>query len=278
MTDAPVYVFTGHGYEDLSLAFKDRKPMPKGYTLVTFTECGRKTNYTSILPTLGEMSKKEQLAMFQDPTSNQKAIEAKLGATIKVYEPEEDFYPPLYYMPIGDHPTPNGNATFYSKSGLYKLPLAPLTSHLEEWSASQSDVPSEDIEFLKSGYLAKGTLPCEDKPSDDQVKEHWPSVLGSFNGAVFPKEDELRDILAGNVANGFKIEEVFTRMGPGVYYWPICRGDINDLSPNERGKVCINRVMSANYKQAQATLKKQGGGKGRRRKTRRRRAKKTRRH
>lgn len=255
--DPNVYVFTGHGYEYVK-PFEERKKLPEGVTLVTFTECGMPTQIPDIIRVFEKMKQKEP---FVNPVRDKKKIETLLGKGLRVYAPG-DPYPPLYYMPVGEHNPPERKGepyTIYFKSGVHKLPIT--LSPQPGWKFKPTVVrhqptrytfAPEEWTFLQYGRLAKGVTPDEEATD--------PSLASlaklSLEGAVFPDEATFQAILDKTKPNGFPIEEVFTKLGPGVYYWPICRGDIHTEAPEAQKIIEDTRSKS--------TLRQRVGGKRRR--------------
>ncbi len=264
------YVFTGHGNE-LFTEFEARSKIPDGVTLVTLTECGTPTTVPDIISMIEKMNATPEpfLKLGAAKTEEaQKAIEAQLGRGIRVYRPGMS-YPDLQYAPIGDlHPPDKGGKsyTLYLKSGVYTLPISLQVN--PEWKIAGSVArhkptrftlpPDRNLEFAKYFTITEGY-------SDDAARK-------SFAGSIYPTGDQLETILKTKKDNYrdpekeedtyIPIGNVFTKLGPGIYYWLICRGSI-DGEPKE----VVERVQKL---RSESTRRQRGVGRRNRRKTYRR--------
>jgi hypothetical protein len=256
------YVFTGHGNE-ITTDFDKRLEIPVGITLVTLTECGIPTNAPHIAKVIQTLNASPELfaRLGTDETDKtEKEVRAKLGQDIHIYRKGMK-YPDLHYAPIGDlHPPDKGedNYTIYAKSGVYTLPI-PFTEQ-PEWKCGNNVMRhkptrytlSLDMEFAKYCPMTKGF--------------DITAARRSFTGSVYPTGDQLEAILKAKKDNYrhptneedtyIPIGDIFKKLGPGVYYWIICRG-------SEESEL-VNKIR------AQSTIRqrtRKGGKKYRGRKT-----------
>lgn len=257
------YVFTGHGNEIIT-PFSTRQTIPDGITLVTLTECGIPTNAPEIAKVMQKLNASPELfARLGSDSSAEKDIKAQLGQDIHIFRPGMS-YPDLRYAPISDlHPPDDkdgNNYTLYAKSGVYTLPI-PLTEQ-PEWKCGNSVMRHKptrytlplDMDFAKYCPMTKGF-------DIDAAKR-------SFSGSIYPTGDQLELILKTKKDNYrhpekeedtyIPIGEVFKKLGPGVYYWIICRG--SEESPEVEKTRAESRLRQRTRK----------GGKVRRRRTYRR--------
>jgi hypothetical protein len=211
-----IYIVNGHGSENL-IEFETRRPMPPGYTLVTFSECAT----TSFL----EITIAKVVKAFLDPANsvalqNPNTFELKklLGdegkeETPNIYK-EGDLYPDLSceFFLDWDFPGDRGKHMI-AKSGLYKFPL---TGKLED-------------------FLTKKTINVNAGSFKSFQKENLEEVKDIYEGAIYPSRSYLDTLLVPeNQRNHYipefrkkvtlPIEKIFELGGPGVYYWVICRG------------------------------------------------------
>lgn len=253
------YVFTGHGNEITTTDFASRQTIPDGITLVTLTECGIPTNAPEIMKVMQKLNASPELfARLGSGTTAEKDVKAQLGNDIHIFRPGMS-YPDLQYAPISDlHPPDKGeeNYTIYAKSGVYTLPI-PFTEQ-PEWKCGNNVMRHKPTRY---------TLPL-----DMEFAKYCPMTKGfdieaarrSFVGSVYPTGDQLEAILKTKKDNYrdpkkeedtyIPIGEVFAKLGPGVYYWIICRG--SEESPEIEKKRAESRLRQTRK-----------GGKGRRRRT-----------
>lgn len=251
------FVLTGHGDEEF-IKFKSRQQMPKGYTLVTFTESGGPTQLPEWTKILERM--RSEPALFQDLSEkNTQEIEKILGNDVHIYTAGMK-YPDLYYTSLGDYypPAKNGEfLTFYFKSGVYKLPtleLEPLPRWEQTTEAIRDKVTGYTFPPAKT-YTVYGRLSKGDDPT---------AARESYTGAVFPDKPTIEAILNKTNDDRFPIRDVFRALGPGVYYWVVCRGTMNDVPTNIQQRIASVRSVS---RQQQRTLRAPLSGARRKRKT-----------
>jgi len=263
MAHPNVFVFAGHGDETIK-PFKSRELVPPGITLVALAQCGQSMTLQISRDVLVGMLANEK-TLFEDPVGNKSAIEAAFNAIpIRVYQPG-DMLPDLVYMSLGDATPPKQTATapsytVYTKSGVYAL--QDLTFPVQpEWAFDDRKdlihTPTgatfaPRFEFLRYAKMAEGKDPALAK--------------SMYEGAVFPDAETIDAAVTG-VLDRTPIGEVFDALGPGVYYWPICRGGTQTGSEEKKAK----QVRPASAKQQRETTQGRKDGGRIRRKTARRR-------
>jgi len=281
--DVPVYVFFGHGGE-LPLKFGNpelsdkntRSRLPDGITLVTISECNTTVGleFEKIKPFEG-IGEEKDISIFRDPIKNRESIRKLLGfSELNVYKTGDE-YPALLYYPVSSHTgeqtkdpiTKNvdSRTTRYRQSGVHKAPIT-LQTFNTEW-----------IKTLDNRYVHKYTG-IERKNTGDEIystaQKNFSKDRGDldeissvvrqkiFKDAVWPPN---WDTLPRSVLKiPTPIEEVFKALGPGVYYWLICRGS-SRYNPDAE----LVRAIRSESRSRHVTR-----GYGRKRKTYRRKTKK----
>lgn len=267
-----VYVFFGHGWETLTTKFEDREKLEDGYTLITFTECGMPTRLPDMVPVVRKMTSENLPILSKIGTDKSKetieAVKKTLGKDIRVYKPGEE-YPDLLYASFGAFypPTPDTKGAFYSlyvKSGVHKAPFVlpetgqwKINCNVARHKPTRYTIPIEDvgegIDFVKY---------CSMSPTTN-----LDAARNTYTGAVFPNPndkdgkayiDQIMEKQKKN-ANGelgededadifFRVKDVMKAIGPGVYYWPICRGTIEG-EPSEVVKIVEETRSKSNARQ-----------------------------
>lgn len=180
------FIFLGHGGE-VEMPFENRASLGEGYTLITFTECGLQTYVDKISNFLEWAKVNQDKAM--NPEKHEKELGEVFKTSIHVYK-ANDKYPALTYYPMLSHE----RATRVRTSGLHLLPLI---------AENTMNKPME-IESSKPMDLSR--------------------VLSIYNGALYPSIDMVLNKKPIEFEQFYvRIEDIFEKFGPGVYYWPICR-------------------------------------------------------
>ena len=278
-----VFVFSGHGDES-PIEYEAREKVPEGITLVTFAECMRVTKGRDVTDVLLAM-KELDTALLEEPVKNQDVLwKAFKGRHIHVHPPGSPL-PPLFYFSRANHYIHDAKSEdqienvhdgmVYYKSGVYKVPDFELPVQ-PEWKISEDGsqilhpesglkLPLRGNESLKYAKLAKTKVSMT-----EPYFEINPEVAKSmYEGAVWPDpltaaKHASASLVKEEDAVWIPIQRVFKALGPGVYYWPICRGESG--TPEREAKAVQIRSKSAQKR-------RETHGRGRRRKHR-----KTRRH
>lgn len=258
-----VFVFSGHG-DELPIPYEHRVPVPEGVTLVTFAECLRTTKGADLTDVLLAM-KTLDTALLEDPVANQDVLwKAFKGRHIHVHPPGSPL-PTLFYFSRANHYVYDGegedahDGMVYHKSGVYKVPDYEIPIQ-PEWKISEDgcrilhpesglDLPLRGNEALKYSKLAKTTVSMT-----EPYFEINPEVATSmYQGAVWPDPATIErhasapmdnELLFGSKSRVWvPIQRVFKALGPGVYYWPICRGESG--TPEREAKAVPIRAASA---------------------------------
>lgn len=277
MSEPPVYVFTGHGDED-PVPHEKREKIPAGITLVTFSQCGVTNNLTDII---GILQKMQDKAPFVDPVTfaSREKLRVLLGKDFNIYTPGMPC-PQLKYSSLGVHEPPEKNGRVYDlyfRSGVYSLPVKPVEVN-PEWKTNVNVIRHKPTRY---------TLPAEDAIAaygvpvervDTAQERRKQVILSSYDGSVFPSQEEQQRIAAGGEEKEVPIMDVFAALKEGVYYWPICRGRATDWPEPLQELVSKIRRTSATGQAERYINSALGKPGGRRRKTRRKhRARKSRR-
>lgn len=186
------YFILGHGFENVE---DERQEMPEGTYLVASAECGRVTTDTEVKGIMNELLKNPDLAKTPE------AFPEVLRRRMRIYSPGME-YPNVLVSPLVYFDVKNErNTTVIQKSGVFPIPL-----------------PFEDMNIGK-------------------VKVKFGSYVDNSNG-ILEKAYEgslvgppLREIKAtyGNdlpmtlLGEPIPIQTIFSKLGKGIYYFPICR-------------------------------------------------------
>jgi len=185
-SEIPVYFIFGHGVEN-PIEYEEREVLPKGYTLITQTQCGDITNLDS-LHKLIDGSRKVEPNLLANPTKQ--FLKSLTGLDYFIYR-EGDKIPPVKFTPFTALP----DYDVITISGVHKLPIQP------------DDVPANKI-----------WIPL------DKLAEQSDKVF--TKSTVFPKPERIKEFLQEIPYKQYPLLNLFNVMkaiGPGTYYFPICR-------------------------------------------------------
>ena len=260
-SDPNVFVFFGHGWETFDTEYEHRPKLPKGVTLVTFSECGIPTQLGTMVPIVQKMTTENmpilsKIATDQSTTTIQ-AIEQLLNTKIRVYT-NEALYPDLLYASLGTFcppAGPKGQEYWLSvKSGVHKAPIS--VPEVTRWKYNEKVARQRP-----TGY----TLPRTDV-GEGKFLEYcsliqagdFDALRKTYDGAKFPDKETIDKVIEkqkkkrqGTLGEDededifFPIGDVFTKLGSGVYYWPICRGRAADEGKDIQKKAAEIRAASA---------------------------------
>ncbi len=204
-----IFLVRGHGIEEL-VDLSERPVIPKGYTLVTFSECGQVTYYKNLIGFTQLFQNPENKDILANPEIIKLSNLVDYD-TIHIYR-EGDKYPKLSTSFVMDWPN-STNTSQYSmaKSGLYKFPLS-----------SEHDFSIRTIDIVKQGF----------NPAIKDAEE----FKSFYKDALYPTSEVLDRVTSSeiygklpkfyqlNLRLGKTVDYIFELCGPGVYYWPVCRG------------------------------------------------------
>jgi hypothetical protein len=195
----------GHGGD---LLIDTRNKLKRGYTLVTITECATEVTTYRLSRMIGVLSERENKPLARNPVINLFALQRKLGFEIRVYKEGEE-YPSLIYQPGSFFPRPGGGIS-YARSGVINL------DNLDE----------VDAQIMHQLPSSRG------KTEQEVIAETW-------SKSMFPLASDIKTLQDGKKL--YTIEQVFDALGPGVYYFPICR---SALVPTQPSKVALQQTKS----------------------------------
>lgn len=211
-----VYMFLGHGSENV--CFQERDILPEGYTLITFSKCGKVAysddviELVQILNELGKI-KGNQLKLAKGDMGLLKQIKTlrKAHDQFRIYK-AGDKIPNLLFYPISNQY--NDEQEYLNKSGVYKI----------------------NIERFNPNTFIKST-------SDDYNEVRWNFKTGkeahkvykpAFKGSSYPTEKSIVYAAKNNIKSSDLIQTLYTesaleimkRLGPGTYFFIACRASV----------------------------------------------------
>ena len=221
------FLVLGHGFEDPK-EYDTRDVLPADTYLVTMTECGvASTSADDMFPIIEGMIAQPEL--FKDPETNQEHIIHLLRKGIRILGPG-DPYPFLHTNLVIN--VSNKGSNYLAKSGIYKLPLT-----REDFSIWPRDIAIPDDMRNEAPYI----VPLNNKNPMYLKVEQPRTILETlqtvYRGAIFPNEKTLETTVTsdpnfpsgivglGHLQEQFTqtLSQIFERLGPGVFYYPICR-------------------------------------------------------
>jgi len=211
LDELPIYVFIGHGEQDtVGRNDKDDESestaapepayisVPENTVFITQTQCGNVTVADSVCPFLAMFSHEESRDLLrQHPSDNGYNIARILGIGKRAYHwkgplsvaADLIFWPVSFWRKTG----------LVHASGVYKFPMA------------------------------RGASACKTVPFD----ENSPTVQDFgyvYNESVYPSLDKVlkQPHTFATIDKQFKkpLSVIMEELGPGIYYWPICRSDL----------------------------------------------------
>ena len=270
-SDPNVFVFFGHGWETFDTEFKQRKKLPPGVTLVTFSECGIPTQLGTMVPIVQKMTTENMPILSKIATDHStttiQAIEQLLNTKIRVYT-NEALYPDLLYASLGTFCPPagaKGQEYWLSvKSGVHKAPIS--VPEVTRWKYNENVARQRP-----TGY----TLPRTDV-GEGKFLEYcsliqagdFDALRKTYDGAKFPDKEIIDKVIEkqkkkreGTLGKDededifFPIGDVFEALKkdhppPSVYYWPICRGRAADEGKKTQEAIADLRAASDTQQEA----------------------------
>lgn len=188
----PAYVMIGHGYENIE---DERQYMPADTVLVTITECGRSVKDKELY---------EILDLFQDNPEIAKTPDLfpeEIRKKLRIYISGEE-YPTLFLSPLSDFDSKfNKNIKLIEKSGVYPVPLPFEDTIVGEVKTTYGMFLDNSDRMINKAY--EGSLI---KPNIDDMEK----IYG-------------HDLPISMLSEPIPISEIFSKLGKGIYYFPICR-------------------------------------------------------
>lgn len=243
------YIILGHGLENTK-EFEERARIPEGITLVTFAECGIVTTKDEVCPMIEAFTKAENKEILENPLLHKGEIRQFLnGKDIHIYLPG-DLYPSLEIQMFLDWP--EEKAITIMKSGTYKFPIDAAEIQIGEGNTF-CDRLFKTIGPYKGAFTQR-------------LPEDYSSEL-MFHGSIKPTTEEVNGLLADSERNfsanrafvkqfipklkaklRFTLEDVFTRGGPGVYYYVVCREPPDVMDPKTYVRNILQDEANDRYK------------------------------
>jgi hypothetical protein len=224
-----VFLTLGHGDDDITVNFESRERLPEGFTLVTLAQCGVVTNEHAVFPIMDAFSNPDMKDILQDPLANKETISRLVGGLPLYIYKQGDLVPELgLHLLLDWIKKPDGSnkerTIFFSKSGVYKFPVS------EGFNLGGAPgAQGEDVEINpKYKYISARWSMLLEEPVELENKEEFVDL---YKNSVFPTQDEISKIVDDNKMNfkavkeatKHKLSTVFDRLGPGVYYFVVCR-------------------------------------------------------
>lgn len=221
------FLILGHGFEEPE-EYDIRQVLPANTYLVTTSECGVSTTSAhDMFPMIEAML--AQPDMFKDPKTHLEHITHLVRKGLRILGPGD----PYPFLKTNLVINVNSDTTGYlAKSGIYKLPLTPTDFSIWPDGVAIPDDMRDEARYVvpfarKIGVYVRGAN------SEDLLK----NIQTAYSGAVFPSKEKVnqvvqtdRDYPTGLIRLGIlqqqftkTLPEMFDMLGPGVYYYPICR-------------------------------------------------------
>jgi hypothetical protein len=223
--DTPaIFLTLGHGDDNVDVPFESRVQLPPGFTLVTLAECGAVTMVDSVYPMMDAFCNPDMKAILQDPLTNISAVTTLVdGNRINIYRPG-DMIPDLglhLFLEWIENPELGAKAKrkmYVQQSGVYKFPVT------EGFDLGGTNVKDKYVSATWSAL-------------DNSVKlNKKDEILQMYRNSLFPTQAEMGGILDATGMDFKKVKKetyhklssVFHRLGPGVYYFVVCRSIYNN--------------------------------------------------
>lgn len=202
-----VFAILGHGMEDTTVSFNSRHHVPKGYTLVTFSECGVSVLTESLDPFIITAANPSAYEILSHPKENKPTVETIIKKKIRVYT-EGQLMPSLTVLALSDWD--NYKVFSLAKSGVYSLPFNP-----EIVTPGTTKYPHKKLKL-------------KEDPETGKIHNITPQleteIRKAFEGSIFPPIDTIdKDLNVFKKSVTFPLETILSACGPGVYYILTCR-------------------------------------------------------
>jgi len=229
------FLILGHGTEEL-IEFPDRPELPDGVILVILQECGLVTDTDTVCPITEAFTDQANADIFRDPYTYKTQIEALLGGKqIHIFK-SGNKYPQLFIQFFLDWKKEDHISIF--KSGTYKFPIN-----------KQSMTIGEGATFCNRLFKTIGPytgfnhqIPADYKPKD------------MFEGSVYPRTEYVNQMISEThksaVIKGrltVPLENIFDNVGPGIYYYVVCRSPKDIRTPKDLVDFDIVDNMNGRY-------------------------------
>ncbi len=240
--ELPIYIILGHGIETL-VDFEERDTLPDGdFTLVTLAEAGTVTNIDQVAKILHVFNDEGSKEMLGDPLKHKKEIKRAIENKIHIYKNVEGKQmkipklkvSPLAYWTIINYKHKNGvRATKAVLSGVHRFPL-----HAEHIPDDKLIEQSMDPSLNKEQLAEIDRFYIEHLKLSNPFLKYYKDILTDDNldeiykDSVYPKAEDVKNIKVKTptcLAYKFEISlsDLMKRVGPGIYYYVICRAEDN---------------------------------------------------
>jgi hypothetical protein len=201
------YLIMGHGFEEHR---KTSKHLPDGVTLVTLAECGRGTGASELTRILDIFT--TYPARVKTPTR------LPDSSGLKIYMPGDE-YPSLFVQLFTDLRAVDSKKDAHRrilKSGVYKSPIPFEFPEVADIELREMGVPAE---VVTEAYAGSVMTPSDLRPNE---------------AGVVPLS-QLKTV--------WSLEDIFKRLGPGVYYYPLCRYPLSQAASSRRKRRTRRRSL-----------------------------------
>jgi hypothetical protein len=231
------FVFVGHGSD--SGEFKNRKPMPKGYTLVTLAQCGTITrgDLQTKFDALAVLGKE----VLEDPVKHKEAIEKALGGlSIHVYPPGTTHVPDLTFRFPAVQFTDDKSHVAYNPSGIFRLPYHYTQEFMKQENVERAQNLYNQIYENDDNLLKRYFRIYKKQHMEEGYKalEEKGATLETFLHSVILRISLYR--IFG------MIPEKPALVPPGVYYHVVCRA----YGKLDEGLIVNEKILSARERSA----------------------------
>lgn len=234
------YIILGHGVEN-PINFEERAHIPEGITLVTFAECGIVTTEDEVCPMVEAFTKPEYKEILENPLVHKKQIRGFLnGKDIHIYTAGQK-YPSLELQMFLDWSLEKNLKIM--KSGTYKFPIDASSIQIGE-GETFCDRLFKKIRPYKGAFAQE--LP-EDYSSELMFHNSIKPTVDEVNSLIGKSREEFKEnrsfakqfIPRLKKKLRFRLEDIFSAGGPGVYYFVVCREPPNVMDP----KTYVNNIL-----------------------------------
>lgn len=222
-TRTPVYLILGHGEESVT-EVEERKTVPEGCTVVTVAECGNVSYMEEVCSSTALFSNPANGPMLEEPGRHRAELAAALGKRIHVHRPGGRLpsltISPFAYWRVG----------FYgyqiARSGVFSFPMKPNPIFADPFAfATETDkkrfLKNKDVKGILETCKGNILYMSKDKLTDDLYPKIYTDVL-------IPSKSQQRPTGPPHTfaeQSKLSLETLLQTLGPGIYYYVICRAD-----------------------------------------------------
>lgn len=269
------YVIIGHGFEEL-VPFDERPIVPPGITLVTNILAGVTSTMPQTCGMMNMLSREENRDMVMNPVESRFAMKRMLLEDdvehLHVYT-EGQKMPKLFVKLLGDFsysikkevdgkPKQIGYQKIF-RSGVYEFPIKPYGGtddiHISE---RLTNITANNVRSKNTGFRLGHERKClqflkrfPDSPlTTDDIREIYkdslhptPDYLASIVDQIHSKDISTRGL--GYLLGDIPLTDIFAHIGPGVYYFIICRADKTEMETVKLQNVLheLNQILHPDW-------------------------------